>query len=142
RARVDVNNVAHAVRERGVGRKLYDRCDRVPGRRAQRGGEQDDAGAGADLRVYALNVIPWSALKVAPRLGGILWLINNRADRRCSALFGGTPRFHGVGEQTVTHVSWRRIHIEAGSHRTRTLGIISHQLNEPVAHVFADGALD
>src|SRR5581483_10852546 len=63
RTSVEVDDVRHALRQRGIGRELHDRRDGITSRRAKASGKEHHARPRAYLRSHAFHVIAGGALQ-------------------------------------------------------------------------------
>src|SRR5437867_401953 len=141
-AGVEVNNVAHTLREFGVGGNFYDWRNGISRGRAKAGREEHDTGARSDLRGDAFHVTAGRALQVQTGPRAVFRIIEHRRDGRRAALLRGARGFHGVGKQSVLDISRRRIHFKAGANSFGARRVIAHELAEALGNFVRDATVD
>src|ERR1700733_5153085 len=104
-ARIEVDDVGHALGERCVGGDFDDGSDRVAGWSAETGREEDEVGTGSGLRGDALHVAAGSAQEAQTRRGCVLREVEDIAHWSHAAFARRACGFYCVGGETVFDVA-------------------------------------
>ena len=141
-AGIEVDDVAHAIGEGGVGGDFDDGRDGIAGGRAEAGGEEHEIRAGARLRSHALDVVARRAEQSEAGCRRVLREVEHVADGSDAALARRTGRLDGVGDESVFDVAGRGIHFETRMHGFGARGVSLHQVEEALGEFVGGAAVD